>query len=214
MDRTAVQQAPMRVAILGSGQGSTTHSVLAYEASHQPGTCPFQVCRVISSKAGAGILQIAQDAGVGTSVVPYDPPDTFATRLMAVLEEANADLLVLAGFLRLLPSDVIRAMGGRVINTHPALLPRHGGAGMYGLNVHRAVIQAGDAETGVSVHWVTEHFDEGGVIAQYRVPVEPSDTPETLQIRVKQVEGGFLAEVLAGLANYAGSRIDEEKSHG
>ncbi len=204
----------MRVAILGSGAGSTTHSVLVHEASQPPGACPYHVCRVISSKPEAGILQVGAAFGIETVVVPYEPPSTFGARLIAELERAQVEILVLAGFLRLLPETVIHALDGRVINTHPALLPKHGGAGMYGLNVHRAVLEAGEKETGVSVHWVTEHFDEGAVIAQERVPVLPSDTPEALQNRVKQVEGGFLATMIERIARDRETVPGQKNFHG
>jgi len=198
----------LRIAILGSGRGSTADAILAWERQHP---AAFRTVQLVCTSERSGIVDVAQRHQVPVSVAPYTESDAFARALIDLLREQRVELLVLAGFLKLLPSAVIEALGGMVINTHPALLPRHGGPGMFGLRVHQAVLEAGDAETGVSVHWVTDKYDEGAVIAQHRVPVEPGDTPETLQLRVKEVEGGFLALTIDQLA--LTDRRNEEKKY-
>jgi folate-dependent phosphoribosylglycinamide formyltransferase PurN len=133
----------------------------------------------------AAAIAEAQRRGIAAHLLA-DPAD--ATEWVRLLDAAKCDLLVLAGYLRLLPRDVIAAMKGRVINIHPALLPRHGGRGMYGHRVHEAVLAAGEAESGATVHLVDEEYDRGAILGQGRVAVEPGDTSEILARRVLAVE--------------------------
>ena len=123
-----------------------------------------------------------------------------ATEWLQVLRESQADLLVLAGYLRLVPSGVVTAMAGRIINIHPALLPRHGGHGMYGRRVHAAVLAAGDSESGATVHLVDEEYDRGAVLGQGHVPVQPGDTPERLAARVLELEHRLLPAAVQAAA--------------
>jgi phosphoribosylglycinamide formyltransferase-1 len=120
--------------------------------------------------------------------------------MLAALDSADIDLIALAGYLRLIPPAVIKRYPQRIVNIHPALLPDFGGRGMYGLNVHKAVLAAGETESGATVHFVDEHYDEGDIIAQARVPVLPDDTPETLAARVLTVEHELLPNALERLA--------------
>jgi phosphoribosylglycinamide formyltransferase-1 len=120
--------------------------------------------------------------------------------MLAALDSADIDLIALAGYLRLIPPAVIKRYPQRIVNIHPALLPDFGGRGMYGLNVHKAVLAAGETESGATVHFVDEHYDEGDIIAQARVPVLPNDTPETLAARVLTVEHELLPNALERLA--------------
>ena len=131
---------------------------------------------------------------------------TSVAEWLTVLEQRGVDLLVLAGYLKLVPAGVVAAMAGRIINIHPALLPLYGGPGMYGGRVHAAVLAAGDAESGASVHLVDEEYDRGDVLGQGRVPVEPGDTPDRLAQRVLAMEHRLLpAAVLA--AAHAGRPV-------
>ncbi len=150
---------------------------------------------VLSNRADAGALGIARDHGIPTHVLKdtSDPGEWIDT-----LDRAAVDLVVLAGYLKRVPAGVITAYRNRIINVHPALLPMHGGPGMYGAHVHQAVLAAGDQESGATVHVVTEEYDRGPVLGQARVPVRPDDTPETLAARVLSVEHRLLpAAVLA-----------------
>ena len=183
----------MRIAILGSGKGSTADALLRWEREQG---AAFRTTRLICTSPRSGLIDVAARYDVPASVVPYGDGVSFAETVIEELERDNSQFLVLAGFVKRLPLSVIDAMNGRVINTHPALLPRHGGPGMYGIHVHQAVLDAGDAVSGVSVHWVTEEYDAGAVISQQAVRVLPDDSAERLQQRVKQVEGGFLAATL------------------
>ena len=149
----------------------------------------------MSNRADAGGLAVARGHGVPTHVF-QDSADPAEWR--RVLDEAGAELVVLSGYLKRVPDAVVEAWRGRVINIHPALLPRHGGPGMYGRRVHQAVLAGGDAVSGATVHLVTEEYDRGPVLGQVRVPVMPGDTPDTLAERVLAVEHRLLpAAVLA-----------------
>ena len=114
----------------------------------------------------------------------------------ALLLGAGVDLVILSGYLRKLGPKVLAAFGGRILNIHPALLPRHGGQGMYGRRVHEAVLAAGEPFTGASVHWVDHEYDHGEVLAQTRIPVDPGDTPETLEAKVMAAEPQLYIDVL------------------
>lgn len=130
---------------------------------------------------------------------PADPGE-----MAAALRAAGTDLLVLAGYLRLIPAEVVREWQGRIINIHPALLPRHGGAGMYGRRVHAAVLAAGDQTSGATVHLVDEAFDRGDILAQGTVPVLPGDSPESLAARVLEVEHRLLPAAVLTAARQGG----------
>ena len=180
---------PYRVAVAASGRGSNLAALLRRLGPEEPA----EVVLVISNEPDAGALAIARSNGIATAVLE-DPADSGAW--LAVLTVHQADLLVLAGFLKRVPKEVVSAWRDRIINIHPALLPRHGGPGMYGLRVHAAVLEAGEPESGATVHLVTEEYDRGPVLAQVRVPVEPGDTPERLALRVLEVEHQLLPEAV------------------
>jgi phosphoribosylglycinamide formyltransferase 1 len=149
----------------------------------------------MSDRAGAGGLELARQSGVPTHVF-NDIADPGEWR--DALAAAAVDLVVLAGFLKRVPAPVVEAWRDRMINIHPALLPRHGGPGMYGVRVHQAVLDSGDAVSGATVHLVSEEYDRGPVLGQAVVPVLPGDTAESLAARVLAVEHRLLpAAVLA-----------------
>jgi len=182
-----------RVAVAASGRGSNLGALLTrLEAGG-----PAEVILVISNRPEASALATARTNGIPTAVFTQ-PEDTQAW--LAVLSVHRVDLLVLAGYLKLLPPEVVRAYQGRIINIHPALLPRYGGPGMYGARVHHAVLQAGEKETGATVHLVTEQYDQGQVLAQARLRVRAQDTPESLAERVLELEHRLLPEAVLAAA--------------
>lgn len=182
---------PVRVAVLASGGGTNLQTLL--DACGPD--APARVTRVISNRPDAGALERARRAGI-PAVVLRDPGD--AAELLAAL--ADADLVVLAGYLKLVPAAVVARFPRRLVNIHPALLPAFGGPGMYGRRVHAAVLASGATESGVTVHYVDEQYDRGPIIAQRTVPVVPGDTPETLAARVLAVEHQLLPQVVLELA--------------
>ncbi len=153
------------------------------------------VAILMSDNPDAFALTRASDRGVPTAV--FTRPE-FAEGVgpLAALLDAGVDYIVLAGFLRLIPENIIKAYPGRIVNIHPALLPKYGGKGMYGDRVHRAVIEAGEKESGITIHKVNEHYDEGAVIAQYRVEVSPDDTPETLAQKIHALEHQYFPTMI------------------
>ncbi|HEY7193186.1 MAG TPA: phosphoribosylglycinamide formyltransferase [Gemmatimonadales bacterium] len=182
---------PVRVAVLVSGGGTNLQALL----DTLKNSSVARIARVISNRPQAGALERARRASVPT-VMLRDPGD--AAELLAGL--GDAQLVVLAGYLKLVPKSVVSRFRGRMINIHPALLPDFGGPGMYGHHVHEAVLASGARESGVTVHFVDEEFDRGEIIAQERVPVRPNDTPETLAARVLEAEHRLLPKVVLDLA--------------
>jgi len=185
------QGQPVRVAVLVSGGGTNLQALL--DALHNSPVA--RVARVISNRPDAGALARAQRAKV-PAVVLREPRD--AGELLGVLQDI--EIVVLAGYLKLVPADVVRRFRGRMINIHPALLPDFGGAGMYGHRVHEAVLASGAKESGPTVHFVDEEFDRGAIIDQERVPVKPGDTADTLAARVLEAEHRLLPRVVLELA--------------
>lgn len=181
----------LRVATVVSGRGSNLAALL----DALDGKAPARVVLVMSNRADAGGLSVASQHAVPTHVFndSADPAEW-----CGVLGAAQADLVVLAGYLKRVPARVVEAYRGRMLNIHPALLPRHGGSGMYGRRVHEAVLAAGDSESGATVHLVTDEYDRGPILGQARVPVFPGDTPDSLAQRVLEVEHRLLpAAILA-----------------
>jgi formyltetrahydrofolate-dependent phosphoribosylglycinamide formyltransferase len=177
---------PLAVAVFASGGGTNLQSLL----DHQADDPPWRIRLVVSDREDAGALDRAREAGVATRVVPTRgrPSDEVAAETLFALDEHDVTLIFLAGYLKLVPSQVVAAYRRRILNIHPALLPAFGGKGMYGVHVHRAVVESGARLSGVTVHYVDEEYDRGTILAQWPVPVLPADTAETLAARVLKVE--------------------------
>ncbi|MCW5946454.1 MAG: phosphoribosylglycinamide formyltransferase [Fimbriimonadales bacterium] len=176
----------MRLAIMvgAKGRGSNMQAILrACKSGRLDAECGV----VIAPREDVPAVSIAREMGAEVAVISPDESH-YAEALLDILELERVDLLCLAGLTRLLPVEVVRAMPGRILNIHPALLPRHGGKGMYGLRVHQAVLDAGDKVSGCTVHYVTEEYDEGDILLQMTCPVEEDDTAETLAARVLELE--------------------------
>jgi phosphoribosylglycinamide formyltransferase-1 len=163
------------LAVLASGSGSNFQAILD---ATRGGRLQAEVAVLIASKPGIGAIEKAEAAGIPVAIAL--PDDSLAD----ILSLHTPDRVILAGWLRLIPADVVAAYAGRILNIHPALLPRFGGPGMYGRHVHAAVIASGEPESGCTVHEVTAAYDEGPILGQSRVAVHPDDTPDTLAARV------------------------------
>jgi len=184
---------PVRLAVFCSGAGTTLRLLMnSCRSGDLAGRAEIAV--VVLSKSGVGAKEIARSAGVETLVWPADTP---AAWLLHELALRKVDCIPLAGFLRLLDPVIVNAYRGRILNLHPALLPKFGGQGMFGLRVHTAVLAAGEKTSGATVHLVDTTFDTGPILAQESVPVLPADTPETLAARVQEVERGLYPRALA-----------------
>jgi formyltetrahydrofolate-dependent phosphoribosylglycinamide formyltransferase len=182
------------IAVLIGSQGRGTNMANIVAAA-ESGAIPARVSLVVSPKDETAAVHRARALGAPV-VVLWWKSEGYAENLMKVLADAEVDLICLAGYMSLLPLDVVHAYEGRIINIHPALLPKYGGKGMYGMHVHEAVIAAGETESGCSVHFVTERYDEGAVLHQKRCPVLPDDTPETLAHRVLDLEHTAYVEAI------------------
>jgi formyltetrahydrofolate-dependent phosphoribosylglycinamide formyltransferase len=191
-----VSSTPVRLAVLASGSGTNLQSILDYLDALDAAR-PASVVLVASDRADAFALERARRRGIPTAVIAV-PSDGDA--LVALLDTHRVELVALAGYLKLVPAAVARRWRGAIVNVHPALLPRFGGAGMYGRHVHEAVLAAGERESGATVHFVDDAYDRGEVIAQERVPVKPGDTAETLAARVLAVEHRLYPRTLHSLA--------------
>jgi len=177
---------PAKVAIIVGSKGRGSNMLALIEAS-QAGDLPAEIVTVIGPSADIPSLQVARENQAPTDVA--DPTDeTYPERLLSVLKERQAEWICLAGYLRLLPAQILQRFPNRILNIHPALLPKFGGPGMYGLRVHEAVLSSGDAETGCTIHLVNERYDEGKIIFQLRCPVLDGDTSESLAARVLKLE--------------------------
>ncbi|NQT35710.1 phosphoribosylglycinamide formyltransferase [bacterium] len=190
----------MNLSVFLSGTGT---NFMAIAEAIEQGKIQAKIILVASNKPDAPGLKTAADMGFNTAVFQrQDYPDgaSFATYMLDVLKQRNVHLIVLAGYLRKIPPRVIRAYRDRIVNIHPALLPDFGGKGMYGMNVHKAVLESGAKESGVSIHIVDEEYDRGRIIAQRRIPVMKDDTPDSLAARVLKLEHQLYPEVIGELA--------------
>ena len=178
----------IKLAVLISGSGSNLQALID---ACKDADYPAEIAVVISNKANANGLARAQKAGIQTHIIShrnYDGRQEFDAALIEALKPYSPDLICLAGFMRILSDDFINSFEGRILNTHPSLLPKHGGEGMYGMHVHRAAIDAGDNISGCTIHHVISEVDRGPVILQKQVPVMADDTAETLAARVIEQE--------------------------
>ncbi|MFJ5229089.1 phosphoribosylglycinamide formyltransferase [Kitasatospora sp. NPDC088391] len=204
LHKSGAAAGPLRVAVLVSHAGSNLRAL--HEASRRP-DAPFRIALVVSNNSGSAGLAFAREQGIAArhlSGRTHPDPDALDAALCAALRDARAGLLVTAGYLRRLGPRTLREFAGRAINVHPSLLPAHGGPGMYGEAVHRAVLAAGDTRSGASVHALTAVYDEGPVLDRLEVPVAPDDTVETLAARVLAAEHALLPRVVARLAAQEG----------
>jgi phosphoribosylglycinamide formyltransferase/phosphoribosylglycinamide formyltransferase-1 len=175
---------PSRLAVLASGRGSNLQAII----DHFDNLARERVAKVVlvaSNRADSPALVRAATASI--DIAHFNSADD-GSELLALLRTFKIDLVVLAGYLKRIPPKVISEYAGRIMNIHPALLPSFGGEGMYGARVHEAVIASGARESGVTVHLVEDEYDRGPIVAQWRIPVNPSDTAESLAARVLNVE--------------------------
>lgn len=190
----------LKIAVFASGRGSN------FEALHhaiRDRHIEAQITVVISNNSSSGVLDRARAIGIPAlhlSQRQFPDPSAFRTALLEALKRHAVDLIVLAGYMKRMDAEIVRRYPKRIINIHPALLPKFGGEGMYGMHVHAAVLAAGELESGATVHFVDEEYDRGTIIRQERVPVMPDDTPETLAARVLTAEHRLLPDVVRSIA--------------
>jgi len=192
-----------RIAVLASGNGSNLQAILDHFASLGD-AASGEVVVVASNRPSSGALDRARNAGIDSVVFDARSEDDLAR----IVTGRNIQLIALAGYLRLIPASVVEKFQGRIVNVHPGPLPRFGGAGMYGARVHEAVLAAGLHESAVTVHLVTEQYDEGSPLATWPVPVIENDTAATLAARVLRAEHVIFPRILDALAATVIQRVD------
>ena len=181
------------IAILASGSGTNTENIIRYFSNHPL----IRVTLVATDNPNAYVIERAKTSAV--PVVVFSMEELRNGVLLNILKLNNIDLIVLAGFIKLVPEQVVNAFPGRIVNIHPALLPAYGGKGMYGNNVHEAVLANGERESGITIHYVNNRYDEGDIIFQAKCEVNPSDTPDTLAQKVHVLEYQHYPRVIESL---------------
>lgn len=172
-----------RIAIFASGTGTNARNIISYFKGH----LSIEVVLVISTSLQAGVVEVAAENNIPCFVFEDDEAND-AKLILDVIRNEEINFVVLSGYMRKVPDAVTRALAGRMINIHPALLPKFGGKGMYGKHVHQAVKQAGEKQTGITIHFVNEHYDEGAVIFQANIDIHPNDTVEEIAKKVHALE--------------------------
>jgi len=201
----------MNIAVFASGRGSNLMAILK---AIEEGKLKARVVVVISNKSSAGALEIARSKGIDALHISrrqFSSDREYADKILSELRKRNVELIVLAGYMKKIPAEVVSEYRNRILNIHPALLPSFGGQGMYGINVHKAVIESGVKITGVTVHIVDEEYDHGPIVLQRAVEVKDDDTPETLAERVLKVEHEVYPEAIRlfveGKVNVFGRKV-------
>ena len=184
----------LKIAVLVSGGGSNLQSIIDKAAEIK---CRIEM--VVADRPCYG-LERAEDQGIKTVMVDRRVHKKDLSQRISEILEGKVDLIVLAGFLSILDENITNRWKGKIINIHPSLLPKFGGPGMYGINIHRAVLEAGETESGCTVHYVDAGVDTGDIIFQERVEVKPGDTPEDLQKRVLTLEHRLLPQAIKDIA--------------
>lgn len=188
-----------RIAVFCSGGGSNFKSIYR-SIAEKPLDAEIVLC--LSNRSQCGAMEFAQEQGIATVHITekqFGTFDEFADAMVTGLKDAQIDIVLLAGYMRKVPDAVVRAFPERMLNIHPALLPKFGGEGMYGIHVHSAVIAAGEKESGATVHFVNEEYDKGKILLQRAVPVLQGDTPEILAARVLACEHQLYPDALEKL---------------
>ncbi|MCC8408738.1 phosphoribosylglycinamide formyltransferase [Mucilaginibacter sp. UR6-1] len=183
-----------RIAIFASGSGSNAQKIMEHFKRHSDA----EVAIILTNNPQAYVLQRADNFEIPSHV--FNRQEFYETDdVIRLLKNLNIDIIVLAGFLWLVPQSLLKAFPNKIINLHPALLPKYGGKGMYGDNVHKAILAAGEEESGITIHFVNEQFDEGEVIHQSRFKIEPGDTLEIVKFKGQQLEHHHFPRVVENL---------------
>jgi phosphoribosylglycinamide formyltransferase 1 len=196
-----------KIAIFASGSGSNAQQIAQYIA----GNASIELTLILTNNPTAGVIDRARrgfDCGLHVPILVFDRPTFYQTdRIIKLLEAQQIDLIVLAGFMWLVPPALVKAFPGQIINIHPALLPKFGGKGMYGHHVHEAVVAAGETETGITIHFVNEHYDEGAIIFQATTPVLLTDNPDDVARKIHALEYDHYPRVVVEVLDQLPMRI-------
>jgi phosphoribosylglycinamide formyltransferase-1 len=177
------------IVIFASGSGSNAENIIL----HFKKSALANVAAIFSNKANAGVIERAQRQNIPTEI--FSKEELSEGKVLEKLKLFQPDLIVLAGFLLKFPGDIIARYPGKIINIHPALLPKYGGKGMYGMNVHRAIIENKESETGITIHYIDEHYDEGDIIFQKSVALNGNETCEEISEKVQRLEHEYFPSI-------------------
>jgi phosphoribosylglycinamide formyltransferase 1 len=182
----------INAAIFASGEGSNAENLFRHFANDPR----IRIRLVITNRDNAGVIAKAEKYRKNVQIVSKAALENYSEQLIEFLKVEKIDLIILAGFLLKIPQAFIKAFPNRIINLHPALLPKFGGKGMYGINVHKAVIESGEKESGITIHYVDEEYDHGDIIIQAKCRVEDGETPESLYGKIRQLEFEYLPKAV------------------
>lgn len=186
--------AQKKIVVFASGSGTNAENIIKY-FQKQPNA---SVVAAFSNKRSAKVLKRAHDLNV--KALHFDRDALYNSYdVLHILEDINPDLIVLAGFMWIFPEDILKRFPNKIVNIHPALLPKYGGKGMYGMHVHEAIIQNKEKESGISIHYVNENYDEGEIIFQAKTDISEEDTPESLAEKIHKLEYKHFPEILQQL---------------
>ena len=180
-----------KILIFASGSGTNAENIIKYFKGNEKA----EVVAVFTNKPDGKVLERAKKHNISTDI--FTKEELFGSKVLQKIKQLQPDVIVLAGFLLKFPANIIAAFPDKIINIHPALLPKYGGKGMYGMNVHKAVVENRESETGISIHFVNEHYDEGGIVFQKSVALNGTETPEEVAKLIHGLEQQFFPEVIA-----------------
>ena len=180
------------IALFASGNGTNVQRIAEYFADNENVRIKLIVC----NNANAYVLERAEKLGIKSFLINKKEAFYNSNAVLEILQQNSIDFIVLAGFLWLIPDEVIAAFPNKIINIHPALLPKYGGKGMYGMRVHEAVVANKERESGITIHYVNQHYDEGEIIFQAKCPLSPEDTPENLAQKIHALEYEYFPKII------------------
>jgi phosphoribosylglycinamide formyltransferase 1 len=184
----------INIAVFASGSGTNFQSIVNYFSGHEY----IRVNLLLCNRPGAAVLDRAANEGIDNLVFTREELEN-SEKVLDILIEYDIHFIVLAGFLRKIPKKILKTFPDRIVNIHPALLPKYGGKGMYGMRVHEAVLSSGDRFSGITIHMVNEEYDKGSIISQHTCEVKPDDTPQTLAARIHELEHYWFPRVIEKL---------------
>lgn len=182
-----------KIIVFASGSGTNAENIIKYFAK----TDIARVVSVFTNNAAAKVIERAKNHLIPVEI--FSKEELQERTILHRVDQIGPDLIVLAGFLLKFPENIIEKYPNKIINIHPALLPNYGGKGMYGMHIHRAIVNNKEKETGISIHYVNEHYDEGGIIFQKNVALTDGDTPETVAEKIHELEQRYFPEVIQSI---------------
>ena len=182
-----------KIVVFASGSGTNAENIIQYFIKKELGS----VEAVFTNNANAGVIERAKNYNVPTEI--FSKEDLIESEVLQKLSKINPDWIVLAGFLLKFPENIIKAYPNKIINIHPALLPKYGGKGMYGMNIHRAIVENKEKETGITIHFVNENYDEGAIIFQQKVALSGEETAEDVAAKIHELEQEHFPKVISSL---------------